>query len=529
MKRRLISSFLLALGVAGCSGEVSVDLPGGDASSQDAGSQAADVGSDTGGGASDGGPDAPEPDAGEDAAPSDTALDVASDDIVSDTLGDSVSEDTVDTGDVDSGTQDAESPLDVDSLDSGDDPDGGATADGPVVYLPGQLHSPLTPEIAERLVGILAPGRDEHVFAKIGDSITVSYNYMHCFETANIDLAGQDFLQETIDWFLEGDAGGETPFGRESEAAVVGWSANSVIAGSPSALESELAAINPSMAVIMYGSNDIGQRNIHRYADSMMDLLDQVEANGTVPILSTIPPRGDSVEDDAWVPWYNSVVRGIAQARELPLMDYHSLLRPLDGYGLGGDRLHPSVYRDGGSPRGCVFTEHALNYGYNLRNQIALEALDRVRRVVLGGQDAPDVASLRLEGTGAYDDPFVIDGFPFTHLSDTSESSLRWFDFYDGCAAPQDESGPEEVYVLDLADSARLRAYVFDRGEVDIDLHILAEGPDGLPSEDTCHARGHQSVEAELTAGRWFLVADSWVEESGREMSGEYMVVIDLE
>ena len=48
-----------------------------------------------------------------------------------------------------------------------------------------------------------------------------------------------------------------------------------------------------------------------------------------------------------------------------------------------------------------------------------------------------------MTGTGAADDPFVVDQLPFVHAADTSVAGERAIDTYPGCQAGQNESGPE--------------------------------------------------------------------------------------
>jgi hypothetical protein len=198
-----------------------------------------------------------------------------------------------------------------------------AAADRPdvhdVVALPDvppaeQRHSPLTPDLAARLRAIAARGASlaDHVFSKVGDSITVSTSFMACFaSTTGVDLGGREALRPTLDLYRGGAVGGTDPYRRVSLAATVGWSAWSALAGSPSPLTRELDAARPAAAAVMFGTNDIQSRDIFRYGANLLDLTDQLIARGTIPILSTVPPRDDSADADLWVPRYNAVARGV--------------------------------------------------------------------------------------------------------------------------------------------------------------------------------------------------------------------------
>jgi hypothetical protein len=73
----------------------------------------------------------------------------------------------------------------------------------------------------------------------------------------------------------------------------------------------------------------------------MLDIVDAMLAAGAIPVMSTIPPRDDSAAADARVPLFNAIVRGIAQGRGVPLVDFHRALVPLTEHGLGGGQRAP--------------------------------------------------------------------------------------------------------------------------------------------------------------------------------------------
>ena len=101
--------------------------------------------------------------------------------------------------------------------------------------------------------------------------------------------------------------------------------------------------------------------------------------------------------------------------------------------------------------------------------------------------------------------------------SNTTVGGGRDFDAY-SCASGTDESGPEVVYRLDLAEDGFLSLDLRGMGSgADVDVHLLdARDP------DRCIDRGHWAAGAWLTAGTYWVVADSWVSGEGVEQSGEY-------
>lgn len=393
--------------------------------------------------------------------------------------------------------------------------------EGPARYPLGRTLSPLTPWIAEHLAAVHGAGLAEDVFAKVGDSITVSTGFLHCFAGANVDLDGRDELTPTLEHFVGGDAGGTTPFDRESLAAGVGWSAFAALEGSPSPLDRELDAIDPSFAIVMYGTNDVGWRHPVDFGADLLEIVDVMLDRGVIPLLSSIPPRDDDADADAKVPLLNAVVRGVAQGRQIPFMDLERELRALPGHGLGGDGVHPDAY-SGGT---CVLTADGLSHGYNWRNLLALETLHRVREVVLDGADAPDPPQPRAEGDGTTGAPFVVQGAVYTDLATTAGAPQSDLAVYGGCGAAQDESGPEVVYALTLDAPATLHALVIDDADVDVDLHLLG----GAVREDACLLRHDRELVTELDAGEYFLSLDTYVPADGRPRAGEYLLVVTRE
>jgi hypothetical protein len=399
-------------------------------------------------------------------------------------------------------------------------PDAGPVVDDrPERYPQGTTQSPLTDRVKQSLLSIAGKAaRTNDVFAKVGDSLTASPTYfLGCFAGESFDLNGDAALEETRMYFLEGNAGGNNPFSRTSLAATVGWSAYAALAGSPSPLSKELAATDARYAVVLFGTNDIGNENLDQYADNMLTITDQLIANGTVPILSSVPPRAKYAGDALWVGRMNAVMRGIAEGRRVPFVDYHHAMDQLAGDGLAGDDVHPNAF-SGGS---CMLSEAGLAFGYNTRNAVTLAALDRVRRLVSGG-DAPDEPAAHLDGEGTYAEPFEIKGaLPFAHLGNTATSAEDRIDNYTGCSAAQDESGAEVYYEFDVAVATNVRIYVLDRGSVDVDVHLLG----GMPKAEACVQRDHREIAATLTPGKWYIAVDSFVSD-GVVHSGEYLLAV---
>ncbi len=254
----------------------------------------------------------------------------------------------------------------------------------------------------------------------------------------------------------------------------------------------------------------------------MSDLLDQLIARGVVPVVFGLSRRLDQDGADLWVPSFDALSRALAQARRVPFVDLQLALEELPGYGLSGDGLHLEAFSQGA----CILTPEGLQHGYNVRNLIALEVLDRLRRVLwLGEPDLEPDPVATLSGAGTLDQPFEIVTLPFTDARDTSESSSFELDVYTGCSSGADESGPEVVYRLELAEPRAIRAFVLDRAGVDVDIQLLAIDPLLGVGEDTCLERDDTLVQTTLAAGSYAIVVDTYV-AGGIEQAGPYTLVV---
>jgi hypothetical protein len=112
-----------------------------------------------------------------------------------------------------------------------------------------------------------------------------------------------------------------------------------------------------------------------------------------------------------------------------------------------------------------------------------------------------------------------VDRFPFTNTNDTSTSTRSIFDHY-SCAPATNESGNERVYRVEVPAPGFLSAAVYETSGVDVDVHILS----ALDSQ-ACVSRGNLNAKADVTAGTWFVVVDTWV-SAGVPQAGPYRVDI---
>jgi hypothetical protein len=394
-------------------------------------------------------------------------------------------------------------------------------------------RAPVTPSVLARAKAIRAsdPTRKDDVFIKVGASGTVNKSFAYCFAGSaqpsySLDLDGRGAMLPSIDFFRAGDAAGSTPFDRSTLAAKVGMSASWAIAGSPSPLDQEIQALNPRFAVVNYGTNDMGQgvtfaSALFPFAENLSQILDRLESGGIIPIVTGLNPRTDSVAAGRWVPTYDALTRALAEARQLPFMSLYYSAKGLANQGMIADGIHGNAYNPGGGSQPCIFTSEGLGFNYNKRNLLTMELLQHLHAGVVLNQPATELPGAAVAGTGTATLPFVVDTLPFSHSADTSLSNERNIASYDGCAATQNESGPELHYTLSLPAPTALRIVLFDRGGVDVDVHLLSGGLGG----SSCVARNDRLIQGSFPAGTHHIVVDTFTAPSG-EQSGAYTLVV---
>ena len=167
-----------------------------------------------------------------------------------------------------------------------------------------------------------------------------------------------------------------------------------------------LAQLNPETALIMFGTNDLTSVGLEEYKTKTREVIQTCLNNGTVVILSTIPPR-HGLADKASV--YAEAVRTIAREMKVPLTDFHAEIlkrRPDDwdgalnkfsqynGYDvptlLARDGVHPS------NPKSCCddYSEEGLKCcGYSLRNYLVLMKYAEVLQALGLVSPAKDIES----------------------------------------------------------------------------------------------------------------------------------------
>ncbi len=420
---------------------------------------------------------------------------------------------------------------------------------GPLIRYPSdQTLSLITPYVTSNILAIAKkhPGRASNSFIKVGDSITVNSNFLTCFtakppyatmsEADYVNLDKFAPLQKTINYFASCFAS-TTPFERVSLSAAGGTgSAYPLTGGDPSYLDQEATLFNPQFAVVMYGTNDIGDTEKvgpsgtpgtygshfggQGYPGTLLTLVDALIARGIVPLMTTIPPKTTSNEAKLFVPTFNAVVRGIAEARQVPLIDWNrELLKVTPDYGLGADGTHP-VYLDAQS---CNLKPDLLvKYGFNIRNLITLQTLERVRQVFVEKVANIDIAptgsrTIVLTGAGTAASPWDVDALPFTDVRDFLAAAAGTLSDYSSCAGTPALPGNEQIYKLVLTAKTPIRAFVSQKNSA-IPLHLSMMSS---AASTSCVVSDKAYISKTLDAGTYYFSVDA--ETTTETTNGEYM------
>ena len=103
-----------------------------------------------------------------------------------------------------------------------------------------------------------------------------------------------------------------------------------------------LHRLDPEIAVVMWGSND-SLLPIGGFAGKLRAVVVAIKSNGTIPVLTTIPPRQGRVKETTRIA---EMIREVARTEHVPLIDYQGaiLARAPNGSWNGAD-----VFQKGGA------------------------------------------------------------------------------------------------------------------------------------------------------------------------------------
>lgn len=247
----------------------------------------------------------------------------------------------------------------------------------------------------------LAKGNSAYSFTRVGDSITASPNFLTPIGQGNYNLGEYGYLGTAISFFSGPNGRGANPFAASSIAARNGWSTESVLnpanadrgvcRSGETPLACEYRLVKPSVALIMFGTNDAGGMPSATFQSNLRTIVQTSINMGVIPVLSTIPPKHYNAATDGRIFEFNDIIVATARAYDVPLWDYYTAMAALPSEGLSSDGVHPSSASDG---LNAVFDGQHLRYGYPMRNFTALQVLYQLWQYVLydAGQAVPATA-----------------------------------------------------------------------------------------------------------------------------------------
>jgi hypothetical protein len=237
-------------------------------------------------------------------------------------------------------------------------------------------------------------------YAQFGDSITVSRAFWFGLKYARknaspemnkaFELVKGYMCEDCWDWR-------GAKYGNEGQMTIR-WAHQNVAKW--------LKELNPEVALMMFGTNDLGSLELAEYEAKTREVVEKCLDNGTILILSTIPPKHGQAEKAAV---FAAAVRKIARDMKVPLTDYHAEIlkrRPDDWDGAAeqfsryrGYDVPTLISRDGVHPSnpqkyaGDYSAEGLRNNGFGLRSYLALlkyaEVIEKVLPQKPAAKDAP--------------------------------------------------------------------------------------------------------------------------------------------
>jgi hypothetical protein len=217
-------------------------------------------------------------------------------------------------------------------------------------------------------------GRSQHSFSKLGDSLIANPHFLTGFDTRRYNLGSYDELQPTVEYF-------EGSFERYGVAIHAGlhswgifdpmWADKNWCQPNESIITCEFRLNNPSVLLILIGSNDAGAGDLFEY--NIRKLVEYSIENGVIPVLATKADRFEGPDNSN-----NLAIRVIARDFEVPLWDFDIAADAIEGRGLMEDNVHLTPYDE------FDYTQpQAFVTGHGVHNLTALMVLDAIRTQIM--------------------------------------------------------------------------------------------------------------------------------------------------
>jgi len=199
---------------------------------------------------------------------------------------------------------------------------------------------PIIPEPTNRAKEIyhqgIATGVNPYAFSKIGDCQNVKESFMGIYDTDRYFLQDwQAAWQETIDQFVGYYNRDSLAFGQglNVAAALSPLHADpNVCQPTESPIQCELRVINPAFAFVRFERWYPEETPPELYEKYLRQILDEIIAHGTVPILMT---KADNVEGGHQI---NAIIAKVAYDYDLPLYNWWRAAQALPNNGIDPER-----------------------------------------------------------------------------------------------------------------------------------------------------------------------------------------------
>jgi hypothetical protein len=234
-------------------------------------------------------------------------------------------------------------------------------------------------------------------FAQFGDSITVTMAFWTPFLYADPKMLPPEAARALR--LVKGHMKPEC--WRDWKGPEFGSNGGMTIRWAYDNVDAWLKKLNPEVVLIMFGTNDLGQLDLKEYEAKTRAVVERCLKNGSVVILTTIPPRSGLLDKSRQ---FAEAVQKIGREKQVPVVDYFAEIlkrRPDDWDGAlakfkgspGDEYQVPTlIARDGVHPSNPQkyqgYSEEALGHnGYALRSYLTLLTYaDVIRNVVRPGK-----------------------------------------------------------------------------------------------------------------------------------------------
>jgi hypothetical protein len=251
--------------------------------------------------------------------------------------------------------------------------------------LQGLYAAPVLPPISDAMLEVYQRGQElgnnPRAVTKMGDSLVANELYLLPMRQNDVDLGPYDYLRDTVRYF--------GPSATASAAAKIGlttyvifdplWADKEICQPGESPLDCELRLKKPSVALIMFGPNDLKAMDTQQYGENMRQLVTALLDKGVIPVLfmfSYDPERPlwwQSVE-------FNQQLIDIGAEYEVPVVNLWAAARVLPEYGLEVDHLH---LKNAGVLNLKFSKDKVGESGVMLYNLLSVCVLDDIRRTII--------------------------------------------------------------------------------------------------------------------------------------------------